>query len=195
MRSRIAAAAWILLLAFLPWNPCQAADVVLGERVVFRVPDEAQAAALTARLDALLQSGAAAEAIRVGKSEGQTALLWGDEVLVVVTAEMGKANSSTPPALAAVWAENLRKVVRSGLLKVDRNRLELPVGGEQVVRVTGLAQGPLEALPTSSGVQVAVDQESGAVSLATFAAGTAERWSGSTSRTGPESCRGKSRSR
>ncbi len=171
MRSRIAAAAWILLLAFLPWNPCQAADVVLGERVVFRLPDEAQAAALTARLEALLQSGAAAEAIRVGKSEGQTALFWGEEALLVVTAEMGKANSSTPPALAGVWAENLRKVVRSGLLRVDRNRLELPVGGEQVVRVTGLAKGPLEALPASPGLQVTVDQESGSVSVVGLAVG------------------------
>ncbi len=171
MRFRIAAAAWLLLVAFLPWNPCLAADVLLGGKVVFRLADEAKASELTRRLEALLTSGAPAESIRVGKSEGQTALFWGEERLLVVSAEMGQANSSNPPALAAIWAENLRKVVRTGLLRLDRNRLELPVGGEQVVRVSGLAQGPLEAVPGSSGVQVAVDQESGAVSIVGTAVG------------------------
>ena len=171
MRARLALAAWLVLIALVPWNPALAADVVLGGEVVFRLEDEAQVTALNRRLDELMQSGSSVWAIRVTKEEGKSSLFWGDNLLVTITAEMAKANSSTPQALAELWAENLRKVVKRGVLRVDRERIELPVGGEQAIRVTGVAKGPLEALPASPGLKAEVDEAAGVVTVRGVAVG------------------------
>ena len=165
MRARIAATVLLLLGALFPWHAVLAADVMVGDQVVFRVEDPAQAEALTRRLAELLEAGGAPWKIRSGKQEGKIALLWGDALILVVTADLAKANGSTPTALAEVWAENLRKVVRQGMLRLDRDRIELPVGGEALVRVTGLARGTLEATEPSGGVEVSVDDANGVVAL------------------------------
>ncbi len=171
MRARILALAFLMLVAFVPWHPTWSADVVLGEEVLFRLPDEGQAASLNRKVDELLQSGLSANLVRAGKSEGKIGVIWGDHLLVVITADLARANQSTPEALAALWAERLRRVAARGLLRVDRSRLELPVGGEQILRVSGLARGQLLAEPSSNGVEAVVDQASGAVSVRGLAVG------------------------
>lgn len=165
MRARIAATVLLLLGALFPWHSVLAADVMVGDEVVFRVADPAQAEALTRRLAELLDAGGAPWKIRAGKHEGKIALLWGDALILVVTADLAKANGSTPTALAEVWAENLRNLVRQGMLRLDRDRIELPVGGEALVRVTGLARGALEATEPSGGVELSVDDAAGSVLL------------------------------
>ncbi len=171
MKARILALVWMLLVAVVPWQATWAADVVLGDEVLFRLADEEQAATLNRRVDELLQSGLPASAVRVAKSEGRIGLYWGEHLVLVITADLARANSSTPEALAGLWAERLRKVASRGLLKVDRTRLELPVGGEQILRVSGLARGPLLAQAASSGVEAVVDEASGAISVRGLAVG------------------------
>jgi len=171
VRARILALAFIVLAAVVPWHPTWCAEVVLGDEVLFRLPDAAQVAGLNRRVDDLLQSGLSANLVRVGKSEGRIGVYWGEHLLVVITADLARANQSTPEALADLWAERLRRVAGRGLLRVDRNRLELPVGGEQIVRVSGLGRGQLLAEPGSSGVEAVVDQATGAISVRGLAVG------------------------
>lgn len=157
MRTRIVAALLLLAALVLPGAPSSAAEVTLGGEVIFRIDDESKADEITRRVENLLQGGASVWAIKTVKKDKAVGLYWGDTLIVLVTPELAKANESTPAALAEQWATNLRGVAKQGLLKVDRARVEIPVGGEQSVQVSGLATGQIRAVEASGGVQVEVD--------------------------------------
>lgn len=158
MRFRLAAALVLVAALVLPGIPARAADVTVGGQVIFRIDDGAKADELSQRLENLLQGGASAWAIKTVKKDKAVGLYWGDTLIVLVTPELAKANGSTPAALAELWASNLRTVAKEGLLKVDRARVELPVGGEASVQISGLAVGDIKAVEASGGVSLEVDQ-------------------------------------
>lgn len=129
--------AWLLVASL----SAGAQEVWVGGQVVMRL-DSAQAAeAVTARIDSLLSRGAEAGDIRTVKVADGWAVVWGDVRLVTVDPGLAAANQSLPEALAGRWAANLRQAVGPGLLRVSPSRVVLPVGGETVIQLQGLAKG------------------------------------------------------
>lgn len=115
--------------------------VTLGDEVLFRVDSEKLARAIEARVEKLLEDGADPSALKLVNIKAGPAVYWGKLQIVVVTADLARASGSQPKALAAQWLARLRQVAEVGLLKLTPSRLDLPVGGEASVEVSGLARG------------------------------------------------------
>ncbi|MBQ7567433.1 hypothetical protein IJT17_01355 [bacterium] len=136
--------AWLFLLGILlPAIPASAADVVLGGKTVFRIDGQAEAQALSKRIEGLLQNGAAASAIRVEKKDKGAAIYWGSELIITVTPELARSNNSEALPLARRWADNMYDVASIGLLNVDCSRVVLSIEGEKLINTSGLAEGDL----------------------------------------------------
>ena len=134
----------LFLLGFIvPALPVWAADVVLGGRTVFRIDNETQAENLSKKIEAILQNGAPASAIRVEKKDKGAVIYWGSEAIIEVTPELAKANKSEALPLARRWADNMIEVASIGLLNVDCNRVVLSIEGEKLINTSGLAEGDL----------------------------------------------------
>ena len=130
----------LFLLGFIvPALPVWAADVVLGGRTVFRIDNETQAENLSKKIEAILQNGAPASAIRVEKKDKGAVIYWGSEAIIEVTPELAKANKSEALPLARRWADNMIEVASIGLLNVDCNRVVLSIEGEKLINTSGLA--------------------------------------------------------
>lgn len=176
------AALWI----FWPAQAAEAADVVMGGHVVFRVGNEKQAENLSRKLEALLQSGASGDTIKVVRKEiapkkeadaqneddDQEAkpqkkfiysVYWGKELIIDVTDEMAKQSSSSSESLARLWVENLRKVTAIGLLNLDTSKVIFPVDGGKYINVGGLATGEIKAEEPAGVVEIDIDQENGKI--------------------------------
>lgn len=120
---------------------CWAQEVQVGDEVLFRVEDEKHARAISQRLEKLLLDEASPADLKVVKVKTGFAIYWGKLEVVVVTKQLAQANSSDPKALAGLWLDAIRQVAKQGLLRLTPARVELPIGGEASVQVSGLATG------------------------------------------------------
>lgn len=169
----------IVCLTLLLWaQAAWAADVVMGERVVFRLENEKQAAVVSERLENLLQDGAKAQYVEVKvtevpdpkdatkkKKNKVASIFWQNILIVTITPEMAKANASVSSDLADKWASNIRAVVAIGLLNLDVSKTVVGVGAEKLVVASGLAVGELTATDSTGRVEVEVDEAKGIITL------------------------------
>lgn len=163
----------LLILAALALlaRPLEAAEVTLDGQVLMRLGSQAQAQAVEVRIQRCLEAGLAPAAVRVEKGKGKASIYWGSVLIVEVTADLAAANRSQPADLASRWAALLRRAAARGALRVEPSRLSLPVGGEQVLQLSGLARGPISVREPSGLLEVRVDPQAGQVGLKGLAAG------------------------
>ena len=176
----------LLLFGYMGLVPAWAADVMLGGQVVFRISDGEQAAAISEKIEAMLQRGASSSSIKVVKREvlvkeasqgedGNTVskekkkfvycVYWGSELVIEVTDEIAKQNSSSSEALAKLWAENMRNVVDIGLLNVDVSRLVMAMDTDRLISTSGLASGDLQVQDKAGVVEASVAEDNATVKV------------------------------
>lgn len=145
-----------LLALCFTWN-VRAQEVEVGGQLLFRVGDPRQAEAIRHRIEDLMLQGADSRDLRLVTVKAGIALYWGKLEIVVVTKELAAENASQPKDLALLWLNRLREVADQGLLRLNPARLELPIGGEALVEVSGLASGPMRAEDPSGRVSASDD--------------------------------------
>lgn len=178
---RFAAVLLAAVLLFLGGTQAAAAaDVVMGGHVVARLNNEEQANSISQKIEALLQSGASSSDIKVVRKEIASkavskdgkpvkkyiyGVYWGRELIIDVTEEIAKQNSSSSEALARLWAGNMRNIADIGLLNVDASRLVMARDTEKVLNVSGLSTATLQAEDRGGVVDAEVDEENSRITV------------------------------
>lgn len=115
----------------------------MGGRTLMRVENEKQAAAMTKRIEALMVEGADPKALHLEKKGKFFVIYWGKQSIVTISKKLADENKSEPLDLAKNWLGKIREVAEIGFLRLKPSRIEMPVGGQATVELSGLAQGPL----------------------------------------------------
>lgn len=149
MRSLVRFLCFLLLIL-----PVSAQEVEVGGQVLFRLDTPQAAKVVQQRIETLMLSGAKESDLRIATVAAGVAIYWDKVEIVVVTRELASANNSDPKALASLWLSRLREVAALGMLKLTPARLEMPVGGEASLEVSGLASGPFFFQETEGRVQL-----------------------------------------
>ncbi|MBM3462789.1 MAG: hypothetical protein FJX76_11865 [Armatimonadetes bacterium] len=151
-------------------------EVRLKSRVVLRLAGDARMSAeeraqiVQRQVDAALQSHLPAGRLRAVSIKGGIVLAWGEQRLCTVDGLQAKANNTTVKALAAAWLRNFREAMKDGYLSVSPQRVVIPVGEARRVRVSGVAEGPIESAVDGRGLEVSPADD--ALTLRASAPGT-----------------------
>ncbi len=145
---------WLVVLWLLLMLPALAQDVQIGDQLLFRVDTPQQAEAISQRIEKQMLEGAKESDLRLATVKTGVAIYWGKLEIVVITKALAAANNSEPKALAQQWLSRLREVAAQGMIKLTPARLELPIGGEASIEVSGLATGPFFFQESTGHVQL-----------------------------------------
>ena len=151
---------WWLFLVLLVVGAGSAAwakDVEVGGKVLLRLDNAKQGEWLSKKIESLMLQGADPKQLHLERRPKLVLICWGKQTLVVVSKQLAHQNKSEQLALAQGWLDRIRSVAELGFLKLSSSRLEMPVGGEASVEISGLAQGPLLMGDTGGHVELFED--------------------------------------
>lgn len=134
-------------------------EVEVGGRVLLRLDNSTLADKVANHIEALMLKGADPKDLRLEKSGEAVSIYWGKELILVVTKKTAEQNNSQPAALASQWLDNIRELAAIGFLKIRPGKVELPVGGNTSLEVSGLAKGPFMMSDDAGKVELYEDGE------------------------------------
>jgi hypothetical protein len=112
----------------------------------------ARAELIAARLSSAVEAGVAPRAVQVRRVNGRLAIVAGATELVRPTVADAHAAGMTLRRLAYRWAASLRETLALAPLTVSARSVLIPYGETRVVRVGGVATGPLTLKPRDPAV-------------------------------------------
>jgi hypothetical protein len=99
---------------------------------------------VASRLQSQQGRGVSPSSYRAEATGSQWWVVSGSEKLVHATEEEARAHKSSPRALAASWAENLRRLLSLPALFFDPSALTVPYKETRTVQIGGWGEGPIE---------------------------------------------------
>jgi hypothetical protein len=146
-------------------------EVIVNGRVVFRLAGEGKSDAeerarlVQDRIDSLIGSTLGPSDVKAVKDKAGIKIMWGTELIVIVTPQQAKLNKSKPESLAALWTKNLKEAIDKGAFYLNPGTVEMPINTMVTVKALGNAKGQIVKEYDTGNVGVYINQEDDTIQI------------------------------